>query len=335
MYPSYNFSISSADMFANPEELLSSRGPVWHGVAIGWRKDAGLNFQALESTNERIVGVKLSMSGRSLILISLYAPTSGHDEDFLATISNLSDYLRTNCSQDDQVLIGADTNCSNKSSPRRQRAWAVFCQENSLVTHSPPFPTFHHHNGLSSTSIDAFVATSSLTLGNTRQYCTLDTPTNLSSHDPIMTSVAIAPETSSQNSKFSDTYTDFKRSKIAWDPSKLQEYQTLTDKALTDAVTYWDSPEFIPLLSTLLSNLLVKCASLAYDSTTAKIKRTAKKPPWRIRQARSTLNKCFKAWKKAGRPCNKEDPIRQRYAEARSNLQRLTRYENNLANIKQ
>ena len=321
-------------MFDHPEDQLLASGPVWHGVAIGWRKDAGLNIQPLQSTNERLVGIKILMPQSSLILISLYAPTSGHDEDFLETISNLSEYLRTNCSQGDQIIIGADSNCSTRSSSRRQVAWQNFCEKHLLVIHSSQLPTFHHHNGSSSTFIDIFAASSTLQLGNTHQHCTLDTPLNLSSHDPIENKAVIKLEMSDKKSKYADTYTDFKRQKIIWEPSKISKYQQLAEKALSHALSYWNTPESIPVLSSLLSNLLVKCASMVFDSTKPNCKTRAKREPENIRKAKLALKTSFKAWKCAGKPRSKADPQWASYAEARANLQRLRRYHHNLANIK-
>ena len=320
-------------MFQNPEDKLSSSGPVWHGVAIGWRTDTSLNLQPLQSNNERIAGIKILLSQHSLLLISLYAPTSGKDDDFLETISILSDFIRENCSQGDQVLIGADTNCSTKSSSRRQLAWKNFCQAHSLVLHSPRLPTFHHHNGSSHSIIDAFTASSTLKLGDTVQHCTLETPHNLSSHDPIRNVVEIREQIREQN-KFVDTYTDFKRQKIIWEPSKISDYQLLAEKALSEALSFWNTPESIPVLSSLVSNLLVKCASMVFSSKTSEVRKTTKKPPLKIRQARALLKKSFKAWKRAGKPGCKDDPLRQHYREARASLQRLHRYHNNLASIR-
>ena len=122
-------------------------------------------------------------------------------------------------------------------------------------SHAPPLPTFHHHNCSSNSSIDLFAASTTLNLGETIQYCTLETPLNLSSHDPIETAISIDQDTSDQGSKFWHTYTDFKRQKILWDSTKLPEYQQLAEKALSDAISYWDTPETIPLLSSLLSSL--------------------------------------------------------------------------------
>ena len=58
-HPDYTFTISSSDMFQHPEDKMSIPGHVWHGVAIGWRKQLSSYIQPLESTHERIVGVRM------------------------------------------------------------------------------------------------------------------------------------------------------------------------------------------------------------------------------------------------------------------------------------
>ena len=277
-----------------------------------------------------IAGIIILLSQHSLILISLYAPTSGKDEDYLETMSILAEFLRTNSSQGDQVLIGADTNCSTKSTSRRQLAWKQFCQVNSLAIHSPQFPTFHHHNGSSNSHIDTFAASSTLELGDTVQYCTIDTPNNLSSHDPIMNEMAIPGASIRQQNKYTDTYSDFKRQKIVWDPQKISNYQLLAGKALSEAISFWNTPESIPILSSLLSTLLVRCASMVFSSKTSASIKMTKKPSSKVRQAQALMKKSFKAWKRAGKPGCKADPLHLKYREARANLQRLSRYENNL-----
>ena len=116
----------------------------------------------------------------------------------------------------------------------------------------------------------------------------VDTPLNFSSHDPIENTVVISLENNNKESKFSNTYTDFYRKKIIWEPSKFKEYQELAEKALSDALAYWETPESIPVLSTLLSNLLVKCAVLVFDSVTPGSKSPTKKPSKRIRRAQQS-----------------------------------------------
>ena len=314
---------------------MSNPSHVWHGVAVGWRSEIGSRIQPLESTYERIAGVRMSLSEGSLLLVSFYAPTSGHDEDFLESISSMTEYLRANISTGDKLIIGADSNCSIKSSPRRQLAWKNLCDKFDLKSHAPPLPTFHHHNGSSNSSIDLFAASTTLNLGETIQYCTLETPLNLSSHDPIKTSISIDQDTSAQGSKFSHTYTDFKRQKILWDSTKLPEYQQLAERALSDAISYWDTPETIPLLSSLLSSLLVSCASQVFDSKSPSHKQFLRQPSKAIKQAQYTLSKSFAAWKEAGKPDCKTNHHRKVYNKARANLQRISRYEQNMVNIRQ
>ena len=321
-------------MLCYPEDQVLKPNHIWHGVAIGWRKDITVNIQAIESTHERAVGVKMTLLKKSLLLVSYYAPTSGKDDDFLESISCLTEYLQRNLGPGDQILIGTDCNCSSKSTPRRQRAWGNFCRNFDLKMHTPPSPSFHHHNGTSESLIDLFAASSTLDIGEVAQYCTLDTPLNLSSHDPIETNLMVQPDMSSEASKFSHTYSPFERKKIIWKPSKFPEYHQLAAKALSDAMSYWDSPETIRLLSSLLSNLLVKSATLVFDSKSPNKKSPSKKQSLKIRQAQNILSAKFDAWKNAGKPPSKSDPTRAAYTAARSNLQRLSRYEDTLGSIK-
>ena len=75
-YPDYTFQISASDMFQHPEDQLSKSSHTWHGVAIGRRKDIG----------------------RSILLVSFYAPTAGRDNDYLESISYMTEYLQSNMS---------------------------------------------------------------------------------------------------------------------------------------------------------------------------------------------------------------------------------------------
>ena len=270
----------------------------------------------------------------SLLLISFYAPTAGRDEEFLEVISSLTEYIQQNISTGEQVIIGADANCSPKSSKRRQYAWKNFCNQHDLRMHSPPSPTFHHNNGVSHSSIDLFVASSSLDLGATLQHCTLDDPLNLSSHDPIECSVSVV-RNKPEKSKFKNTYTDFSRKKVVWDSSKTPEYQKLVAKSLSDALAYWDNPESLPLLSSLFSNLLVKCATLVFDTSSIPDKSSPKLPPIKVRQAQNSLKKMFKLWKDDGKPTSISKSSRRCYTDARRNLQRIIRQEKNFLHIRQ
>ena len=88
-FPDHTFKISTPDMFIRNEDKLQEPSHVRHGVAIGWHKDINSKITVLESFHERIAGIKLKLPSKYLILISFYAPTAGHDEDFLESIAYL------------------------------------------------------------------------------------------------------------------------------------------------------------------------------------------------------------------------------------------------------
>ena len=320
-------------MFSHPEDLLGKPGHVWHGVAVGWRNDINAYVSPIESSCDRISGVKMSLNENSLLLLSYYAPTAGQDCDFIDSICSLSELLLQHLLPGDQIMIGADSNCSSKSSLRRQEAWNNFCKRYQLTNHLSPDPSFHHHNGQSESFIDMFTASSNISTSEIRQYCTLNNHLNLSSHDPIETSISISLETHGKSSNYTSTYLDFKREKIIWQDDKIPKYQELTAKALGGALDYWDSPETLPLLSSLVSNLLVRCATMVFKSRSPNFEKSPKRPSLKLRQAQNVLKRCFEQWKKAGKPDSKADPSRAEYTAARADLQRLSRYEENLNKI--
>ena len=333
--PEYTFSIATPDMFEHPEDILAKHSHVWHGVAIGWKKDLNNNITCLETSHKRIAGAKLELQGGSLLLITLYAPTSGHDEDFLETISYLSDFIGRHSSPGDQILIGADSNCSSKSTTRRQMTWENFCEKFQLKTYKSTLPSFHHHNGLSDSFIDMFVASTTLEVGDVLQYCTLDTPHNLSSHDPIESAVSVQLSTNEKSSNYQHMYSTFNRQRIVWETSKMKDYQRLASMALSDALKYWNSPVYIPLLSSLVSKLLVSCANQVFTSSSSSCEKPVRKPPLEVRQARNILTRAFNAWKDAGKPVSIDNPARAAYKRARANLQRLVRHQATMKSIRQ
>ena len=137
------------------------------------------------------------------------------------------------------------------------------------------------------------------------------------------------------SSKFSNTYSDFNRQKIIWDSSKLPRYQQLSAKALNDALKQWDTPETIPLLSSLVSKLLVQFTTLALDSKSVVTQNRQHQPSLKIRQAQNNVKSSFQAWKRNGKPASKSDPSRLAYTVARARLQEMRRYEDNLQLIRQ
>ena len=158
----YIFKIATPDMFTHNEDKLLQGGPIWHGAAIGWHTDINSRVTFPPSNLDRLIGIKYNLNMHSLLLISFYASTSGRDEDFMESLSHLSQYILLNICNGDKVIIGTDSNCSSKSTSRRKEAWNSFLETFSLRIDSTDDPTFHHNNGSSESTIDFFVTSSTL-----------------------------------------------------------------------------------------------------------------------------------------------------------------------------
>ena len=102
---------------------------------------------------------------------SLYAPTSGKDDEFLDCLGFLEEFLWNNIPNCGSVLIGMDSNCSDKSSSRRKLAWSNFCKTYSFEMKITGLPAFHHNNGSSESCIDYFVL-QFYKVENLKQICT-------------------------------------------------------------------------------------------------------------------------------------------------------------------
>ena len=84
-------------------------------------------------------------------------PTSGQDDDFLETISQLTLNILENMEKRENciIIIELDSNQSEKSTHRRSNAMKSFMSDFSLKSILPDErPTFHHNNQISESQID-------------------------------------------------------------------------------------------------------------------------------------------------------------------------------------
>ena len=123
------------------------------------------------------------MGDQLLLAISAYLPTFGKDDEYLECDDDLSNFILENKKTNEIVLIGTDSNCSDKSTSRRKAALSSLCTELALTKLCTSHPTFHHHNGASESVIDYFLLSTGCipTLSNLVSLCTQDCPENLSS----------------------------------------------------------------------------------------------------------------------------------------------------------
>ena len=165
---------------------------------------------------------------------------------------------------------------------------------------------------------------------NVSQLCTLDNALNLSSHDLITADVKLSFAQPKLLNSCKTSYSPFKRRKISWDASRFTQYQLLANLWLTKAVNYWTSLESIPLLITLSSKLLVTSAELTFKSILLTYEAREKKPSKILARAENNLNMLFYRWKKESKPSSDTSNSKMLYIQARAELQRLRRREENM-----
>ena len=302
-----------------------------------WHADINTSVCSVSNTNARFTGIKLSFPGAKILAISAYLPTSGKDDEFLDCLAELSDYITHNTDPTFSIILGLDSNCSEKSTSRRCQGFKDFCNDHSLQKICLSKPTFHHTNGLSESNIDYFLISqgSKCSLDRIFSQCINDYPSNFSSHDPIFASLLVPsldlPTT--KTDQYSHSYTDFTQSKVIWSENKIQEYQCVAAKILAEYEEFFKTPEFIPLKCQLYSNLLVKAAEVCLEMKKNTPEKKPRYPP-RLHQAWMHLRRCFKIWKITGK---RKDPSCESfllYKQARGNFQHIRRYMDNLKTIK-
>ena len=286
--------------------------------------------------HDRFTGIKLVLQRHTTLAISLYLPTTGKDEEYLACLDELSLYIRDNSSGNDTVLIGADSNCSGKSSPRRVQALHKFCTDHSLLVVRSPGPTFHHHNGVSTSNIDYFLISRSLNvkIRNITIQCTQDYPQNLSSHDPVLCTL-MTPNTvqAPLQDLYTHTYTEFKNSCLVWKDDCLPQYQALAGQLLLKCEEYFPDPEFIPLKCQLYSDLLVRASEISLETKHHSSVKKHKFPP-KLHQAWQRLQKAYNIWKKSGKCRERGNQDFLNITRARAAFQQVRRHCDNLKTIR-
>ena len=335
-FPDYSIQISTPDMFIPPEDMLCSTDHTWHGAAIAWHTSLDSCISHLKTTNNRFTCIRVALQEQVFLALSVYFPTSGKDDLYLGCTNDLRDFISDNLRENEMILLGCDSNCSEKSSSRRRLAFQNLCQDLDLVRMSPCHPTFHHHNGMSESNIDTFLISKKLSprMLNLLAHCTLDTPDNLSSHDPVSASLRLsACQTLNDNTDYSHTYTDFTRKKIIWNPDKLSKYQELAATALIKYEAMFPLLDHIPLKCELYSRLLVRAAEMSLDTKPASISsRKVRKPSLHVHQAWQKLRKAFREWKISGKLKDTDEFLT--FKKARALFQSLYRREVNLQYIK-
>ena len=138
------------------------------------------------------------------------------------------------------IIIGMDSNQSDKSTSRRCDVMKMFLEKFSLKsTHVDNQPTFHHNNLTSNSQIDHiyfYIPDGYNTnIVMDKILCKHNYPSNLSSHDVILSKIIIPKNIQNQpdvQEDFSLTYTEFNSMKPKWNILHYPEYEDQSYQAI-------------------------------------------------------------------------------------------------------
>ena len=138
--------------------------------------------------SDRFCGVAYSDKRISLLSYTAYLPTSGQDEEFLEVLAQLSADIIQHMQDNVAVIIGADTNQSQKLSKHRKEAMDQFRKDflfKSILNSDEP--TLHRNNLTSASQIDTILylipETTGIDLKFLEHLCKMNHSSNLSSHN--------------------------------------------------------------------------------------------------------------------------------------------------------
>ena len=344
-FSDYEFLTTSSDMFTDPEDVILQSGPVWHGTAIGWNKSISKYITRLPIISDRFCGVKYKHPSLSAPIITYcaYLPTAGQDDHFAEVLDMLKHDITQNMIENAIVIIGSDSNVSNKSTNRRRRSMEHFLNEfplNPVLKNE--IPTFHHNNMTSESQIDNIFfyipEKSKVEIRLKNHLCLKNDAANLSSHDVLVGEIILpSPHLEASTSDYSSTYSDFIVKKPKWNQDGLEGYQKDSLMFLQRLTNKYNTVENIPILCELFSKALVLSGENNFETTNPTYKSKKSTLPYfssAYKAAHTTHQRVFKEWRNAGRPSDLAHPAKQAVLESRRALQRIRRTEENTKSIK-
>ena len=232
-----SFSISSVNL---EDKILVGRP--YGGLTFIWKNDLSKNVQIREYKDSRILGLSLSLEGKSILILNVYVPTNSPNycEEFTIYMGKISAIL-SNCEEENVCVIG-DMNASPGNS--RFDEIKSLCRDHEMVIADVeilPQDSFSHlnHGSLTSSWIDHSLM--SLRLLQSVVECKLIDDFSTSDHCPLTLNLAV---------NRLPTVLPFvlNQPTIKWrfnDKVKLEKFQNLLDRKIGQILRSPDWPNCV------------------------------------------------------------------------------------------
>lgn len=149
--------IKNADSQLNEEDMVSMRNLSFHGVALGVDTALAERVEELNVQHRNIVALRVKITGLTLILINIYMPTAGKDQEFQEATDAVRSVVEENATDDSKIIIVGDTNVTPSSTSRRITAWRTLLEELELTDNTTGYITHLHHATQSTGELDRFI----------------------------------------------------------------------------------------------------------------------------------------------------------------------------------
>ena len=160
------------------------------GVSIMWKKELNSKVMKIDVNFASSVAVIINTGLKRVLLLSIYAPCFGKNQEFSDHLDNLSALFNKEEKNYDEILAVGDWNVSNKSSEARKEEMEIWCLSRELSRFDPPMETHKHFVWQHLSYLDCAISNSSdITVTNAE--LTFDTT---SDHQPITVTLKMGSE---------------------------------------------------------------------------------------------------------------------------------------------
>ena len=144
LVPGYKWINKTADEHLTVEDRLVATNLGFHGVSVGIKEEIAEFIHEVEVEDRGIICLKYKTEECDLMLLNLYLPTSGKDEEFKTSLDEITVCLNENEDESMKTLMLGDLNVDVTRTEPRNKVWDRFLEEHELEDHVIGHVTHRH-----------------------------------------------------------------------------------------------------------------------------------------------------------------------------------------------
>ena len=262
----------------------------FHGVALGIKTELMDKVTEIEIQQKNIIAIKVSTGNEEIIIINVYMPTRGKDNDFEEATDVIKSILEEHASDNQKVILMGDTNITVKSSERRQKTWRSLMEDFNLTDNITGNITHTHHPTQSEDELDRYV-----TRGLDPRIEVLNEDLGTSDHRPVIAEISVKKDSVCEPVKGDPIESKVNIQAII---ENRELFEELTNK-LADEIETWRGRYDLDTQNGLISNIIFQAAISITGQEMYQSQKERKKRRYKIdKELRNGLRVAKKNYKK-------------------------------------